>query len=422
MGGNIIYRSEAEFACLVVLISIPSLLHHLLILHNILVDVIVMTVYYTLNGFNYVLVNSGVSYPVLATSVSVDSTERDSSSIVFVKCKELEKKDSGTKPSTLPLLTKEEHDGETSCTAVIPTCEAIPESLEDIPKQHLDTVYAETVNNGPIIYSSDDKEDEDDDELDNECEIGNRRALQTHELERDEGQHQALERCSSAVEEMETAEARSRCTSQGSEGTCGFMMDVVNLLQSADPNSSRPPSFSATIPCVATVGDEQLVRTEAEEVGRILEAACVNYQDTSESSAVEPLDASIFDSIERDIECISLGEEEEEEEREQNVSEDKTHSSPGSSSPSWSSSLSTTTRLLRRKRQARQQLIQRPPTSYSDAADMREEFQRVITALSASAQMLQRSLAEGCVGSRPAISLVGNVVYTVRRSEGWCEC
>ena len=198
------------------------------------------------------------------------------------------------------------------------------------------------------------------------------------------------------------------------------MMDVVNLLQSADPNSSRPPSFSATIPCVATVGDEQLVRTEAEEVGRILEAACVNYQDTSESSAVEPLDASIFDSIERDIECISLGEEEEE--REQNVSEDKTHSSPGSSSPSWSSSLSTTTRLLRRKRQARQQLIQRPPTSSSDAADMREEFQRVITALSGSAQMLQRSLAEGCVGSRPAISLVGNVVYTVRRSEGWCEC
>eukprot|EP01036_Dinobryon_divergens_P026085 gene26085-34693_t len=339
---------------------------------------------------------AGVSYPVLATQVSVDSAGVDLSSLVFAKCEdfEFEKKDSAVKQtSALPLLVKE-HESE---VAQIPTCEVVVESPEDSSKQSLEAVLVETICSGTIINCSEGQYE--DDERRN-CDIV-------------QDQDHPPEIFSIQVEEMRDAEARSRCTSQGSEGTAGFMMDVVDLLQSTDPLLSRPPSFSSTAITCSTntplVADEELIRTEAEVVGRILEAACVNFKDMDRSGDPEPFDASIFDSIERDIECISLGDEDE---QEQFGSEEVTNSSLGSSSPSSSSSLTTATRLLRCKRRARQQLSRSPPSSSScGAADVREQLQKIIASLSCSAQLLQRTLADDRSG-RPAASRLGQIVYS----------
>ena len=346
-----------------------------------------------------------MSYPVLATEVSVDSAEVDLSTLVFAKCEDFEKKDSGaTQTSLLPLLIKE-HEGEAA--TAIPTCEAVVENLEDSFKESLETVFVDTICSGTVINCSKGEEEDHEEE---ENARGNRNC---NAVVQDQEKPEVF---SIQVEEMEDAEARSRCTSHSSEGTAGFMMDVVDLLQSTDPTLSRPPSFSsAAIACSTSfppIDDEELIRTEAEEVGRILEAACVNYMDMNRSLPPDSFDASIFDSIERDIECISLGEEDE---REQHGSEEITHSSMGSSSPSSSSSsLTTATRLLRCKRRARQQLSQSPPSLSCGAADVREQLQKIIASLSCSAELLQRSVTEGG-GCRPAAaSLLGQIVYSVR--------
>ena len=183
----------------------------------------------------------GVSYPVLATTISVDNSISEKAAEYLAE----------------PISTSNEL------------------SLDNVDKASDETVYVEAICTGTIV------------DFENEFE----------KLSVSDSASVSAEICLMATD---STKSRSRCTSAGSNDT-QFYMDVIDILKV--PNETSNFMANEAVEHVQPV-DENADYTsfEAEEIGRILEA-CAHSQ-----ASMDSFDASVFDSIERDIDCIHLDE------------------------------------------------------------------------------------------------------------------